>query len=82
MPSKNITKVVVLALLFGASLVIVGCTKKEKGTAAGAVLGGAAGAGIGAAAGGGTGAIIGGTAGAVGGGILGNVLTDDDEDEK
>lgn len=61
--------IILAAALSGCSM-----TKQEKGTVAGAVVGGAAGAAIG---GSGTGAVIGGATGAAVGGLIGHEVTKD-----
>lgn len=73
-------KKVMLFLACAALVGLSGCSKKEKNTAVGAVIGGAAGAGIGGAAGGPVGAAAGGAAGGIFGGLIGNSTADDDHD--
>ena len=72
MKKANIVRLGLCVLLASSSLVFVGCTKREKRTALGAVIGGGVGLGIGAAVGGGAGAAIGGGTGAVAGGLIGH----------
>ncbi len=76
--TKNVARIVVCTVLLGSSLTMIGCKKKEKGTAIGALLGAGVGAGVGAAVGDGTGALIGGGVGAVTGAVIGNAVTDED----
>lgn len=73
---RSVAKISFFVVLFAASLVLGGCSKKQKKRALiGAVLGAGAGAGIGAAAGGGSGAGIGAAIGAVTGGAIGGSST-------
>jgi len=70
------------AMLFLACVALVGlsgCSKKERNTVVGTVIGAAAGAGIGAAAGGPVGAAAGGVTGGLVGGLIGNSTAHDDE---
>ncbi|MCB9492914.1 MAG: bacteriocin [Epsilonproteobacteria bacterium] len=73
---KRIAILASIALISAVSL-LPGCSKKDKRTAVGTVIGAAAGAGIGGAAGGGTGAAIGGVAGGVTGGLIGRSTAKD-----
>ncbi len=63
------------ALVIGALLCCVSCTKKEK-TIAGVALGAAAGAGIGAAVGNTGGAAVGAVVGGASGGLIGHSMGD------
>jgi len=72
MKKANMVRVGLCVLLASSSLVFVGCSKREKKTALGAVIGGGLGAGIGGVAGGGSGAAIGGGLGALTGGLIGH----------
>ena len=72
MKKANMVRIGLCVLLASSSIVFVGCTKREKSTALGAVIGGGLGLGVGAAVGGGTGAAIGGVTGATAGGLIGN----------
>lgn len=70
-----IQKAITLVAMCGAiasTVVIIGCTKREKSTATGAVIGGGSGALIGGLAGGPVGAGIGAGAGLGVGAIIGN----------
>ena len=72
MKKAHMVRLGLCVLLAGSSVVFSGCSKREKKTALGAVIGGGLGAGVGAVAGGGGGALIGGGVGALGGGLIGN----------
>jgi outer membrane lipoprotein SlyB len=77
MKKVNMIRIGLCVLLAGSSLVFVSCTKREKSTAIGAVVGGGLGLGVGAAVGGGTGAAIGGAGGALTGGLIGHSVGKD-----
>jgi uncharacterized protein YcfJ len=76
---KNWKALLAIGIL-GTTVLITGCSKKEK-TIGGVLIGAGAGAGIGAAAGGGEGAAIGGVTGGVVGGLIGHSMGDDDEEK-
>ena len=71
-------KKIMLFLACVSIIGLTGCSKKEKRTAAGTLIGAAAGAGIGAAAGGIGGAAAGGVIGGLTGGLIGNATTKDE----
>jgi len=73
---KTLVRLAMLVGIAGLLTMMGGCTKKEKATAVGTVIGAAAGAGIGAAVGNGAGAAIGGVSGGLLGGLIGNNSTD------
>jgi osmotically inducible lipoprotein OsmB len=75
---KNIWMALFAIGLLTATLLLTGCSKKEK-TIGGALIGAGTGAGIGAAAGGTGGAVIGGATGGAAGGLIGHEMGDDEE---
>ena len=78
---KYLPGMLLVVALLGATVLVSGCSKKEK-TVAGAVIGAGAGAGVGSLAGGTGGAVAGGLLGTVTGGLIGHSLGDDEEEKK
>jgi hypothetical protein len=70
---QDMTRIIAVAAVLGATFVSAGCTSNEK-TFGGAAVGGVGGAVVGNAIGGTGGAVIGGVGGAVAGGAIGRNL--------
>ncbi len=73
---KTGIKALLVLVLLAGTLLIIGCSKKEK-TIGGVLIGAGLGAGIGAAAGDAGAAVAGGAIGGVAGGVIGHNMGDD-----